>query len=141
MTRTRTTRSEIETWLGDAATELTDEQIATLQGAADGIAERYPDEDDVDEREAALTVACRLLLEPREQVVAELADELRRARLAELRALAGIRHAAYALVRVDRSARGIESQAGFANAAGVDRHAVRDWFGLDEPPAFNHPSS
>lgn len=124
-----TQRHEIEAWLGDEP-GLTDEQIDQLAAVADEIGARYPDGDDDRERESAITVAYRLMVEDQGAVVGELADTLLRARQTEQEALAGIQQAAHTLVRVeDRSARGLESQAGFAYAAGVDRMAVRTWLG------------
>jgi hypothetical protein len=123
-------RYEIEAWLGDDH-GLTEDQIRDLLRTADEIAARYPDPDDADDRETALTVAYRLLVEPPENVVDELGAALTRARVAEANAKAALRQAAVTLVRVgDRSARGVRSQAGFATAAGVDRMAVKDWLGL-----------
>lgn len=120
-------RYEIEEWLGDGH-GLDDDQVAELMRAAEMIAARYPDEDDRDEREAALTVTYRLMVEQPDVVVADLAEVLAAARAAEVRALAGIRQAAVTLVR--DGGRGVQSQAGFAAAAGVDRMAVRTWLGL-----------
>lgn len=115
-------RYEIEAWLGDDH-GLTDEQIDALATTADDIAARYPDEDDAEEREAALTVAYRLMAGD-DRVVDELAAELLAARTAEVRALAGLRQAAVVLVPARE-----ETQAGFARRAGVDRMAVRGWLG------------
>lgn len=115
-------RHEIEAWLGDDH-GLTSEQIAELTRTADDIAERYPDPDDTDEREAALVAAYRIMSGDA-AVVEELAAELTRARLAEARALAGLRQAAMSLV-----GDGAESESGMARRAGVDRMAVRGWLG------------
>lgn len=125
-----TQRHEIMAWLGDDHS-LTDDQLTHLTRQADQIAARYPDPDDIEEREAALTVAYRLMVAPAEDVVDELAADLSRARLAEQAALAGLQQAAVTVVAVgDRSARGLRSQAGFAARAGVDRNTVRDWQGI-----------
>src|SRR5437899_3329894 len=184
-----TQRHEIEAWLGDEH-GLTTEQVDQFQQAADEISARYPDEDDADERSAAMVAAYRMLAyraatETAEQVnayrgdnvwqdvilpilaesygedvpsdddgvddafalatgmtirydtqlqrwhvideddpVAYLASDLTRARLAESRALAGLRQAAVMAV-----GGGGESEAGFARRAGVDRMAVRGWLG------------
>ena len=117
-----TQRYEIEAWLGDNHS-LTDDQIDDLVTTADDIAARYPDEDDADEREAALTVAYRVMSGD-DAVVDELAAGLLAARVAEAGALAGLRQAAMTLIP-----RGEETQAGFARRAGVDRMAVRSWLG------------
>jgi hypothetical protein len=113
---------ELEAWLGDDH-GLTDEQVDELAQTAEDITRRYPDHDDTEEREAALTVAYRLMVEDNDAVISSLAEDLTRARLAENRALAGIRQAALAVVPNG----GTES--GFARRAGVDRMAVRNWLG------------
>lgn len=113
---------EIEAWLGDDH-GLTDEQVDDLAQAAEDIHQRYPDRDDDDEREAALIVAYRLLVENKDAVIDALADDLTRARVAESRALAGIRQAA-----IDNDVNG-GTEAGFARRSGVDRMAVRGWLG------------
>lgn len=122
-----TQRYEIEAWLGDGH-GLTDSQIRDLGRVADEIEERYPEPDDADDREAALTTAYRLLMQDGDTVVRELAADLLAARVADRRARVALRQAAMVLVR--EGGRGVESQAGFATAAGVDRMAVRDWLGL-----------
>lgn len=120
-------RYEMDAWLGGDH-GLTDEQVTDLMRTADEIGERYPDADDDEQRQAALTTAYRLMVEDPETVVDEQAHDLLRARLAETRSLASLRQAARDLVATaDRSARGIRSQAGYASRAGVDRRAVREW--------------
>lgn len=117
-----TQRHEIEAWLGDDH-GLTEQQITDLTQAADAIAAQYPDPDDKGEREAALTVAYRLMAgDP--AVIDDLAWALADARTAQARALAGLRQAAVVLVPA-----GQETESGFARRAGVDRMAVRDWLG------------
>lgn len=122
---------EMLEWLGDDH-GLTVEQIADLTRTADEIAARYPGPDDADERQAALTVAYRLMVEEPERVVAEIAQARTRARLAEVEALAGLRQAALSLVdlHAGKGGAGITSQAGFAQRAGVARKVVRGWLGL-----------
>jgi hypothetical protein len=117
---TITQRHEIEAWLGDDH-DLTDEQVTELVRQAEDISERYPDHSDYDVREAALIAACRVL--SGDDPVAELSGALTRARLAEMRALAGLRQAAVMAVAAG------ESEAGFARRAGIDRMAVRNWLG------------
>lgn len=126
-----TEHHEIQAWLGDNH-GLADEQIDQLRRTADDIADRYPDADDANERHAALTVAYRLMVEEPESVVYDLAGDLARARASEERALAAVRQAALTLVRIDggKGARGVETQAGFAQRMGIDRLTVRDWLGL-----------
>lgn len=125
-------RYEVEAWLGDDH-GLTGEQVDLLTATASEIGQRYPDPDDADEREAALTVAYRLMVEDPDSVVAELASMLTGARLVECRALAGLRQAAVDLIdpapirgRRDDS---IRSQSGFAARAGLDRAGVIRWLG------------
>lgn len=122
-------RHELDARLGDDH-GLTEDQITGLLATAGDIEKRYPDPDDRDEREAAFVIAYRLMTTDPETVADDLAGDLVRARSAESRALAGIRQAAVTVVRVDRAARGIESQAGFADRFGVDRMTVRGWLGL-----------
>ena len=110
---------EILAWLGDDH-HLTPAQVSELTATATAIEARYPD--DQDRREVALTVAYRLMV-GEAGVVEELAAALLAARLAEARALAGLRQAAVSLVPAQ------ETQAGFARRAGVDRMAVRGWLG------------
>lgn len=55
-------RHDIEAWLGTAAADATDEQINTLTQAADTIADRWPDPDDADSREQALSAAAQVIL-------------------------------------------------------------------------------
>jgi len=117
-----TQRHEIEAWLGDDH-DLTEEQITALVRTADEIATRYPDPDDRDEREVALTVAYRLMTGD-QTVVDEMAADLTRARQTQVRALAGLRHAAVTLVPA-----GKQTEAGFARRAGLDRMAIRKWLG------------
>ena len=126
-----TQRHEIEAWLGDFADELTDDQINDLVRISDEIEARYPDPDDEDERRAAMTVAHRLMVEDHDDVVDELAQRLRAARLAQIEALAGIRQAALILVqdhpRGRPDAPEVTTASGFARRAGVDRSAVIGW--------------
>ena len=113
---------ELEAWLGDDH-GLDEDQIAELLRHADDIEERYPDPDDQEERDAALSTAYRLIrLE--DEVIGELAQERSDARAAESRALAGLRQAALMLIPTES-----RTEAGFARQVGVDRMAVRSWLG------------
>ncbi|WP_109030101.1 hypothetical protein [Streptomyces rubrogriseus] len=114
---------ELEAWLGDDH-DLSDEQIVELLQAAHEIEEQYPDEDDRDDRESALTAAYRLIVEAPEDLIAELAQERARARAAERKALVALRQ-----IGVTRIGNGDATEAGFAHQAGVDRMAVRRWLG------------
>lgn len=127
-----TQRYELEAWLGDDH-GLTDEQITELMRVSDEIEQRYSEDGDEDResREAALTVAYRLMVEDAETVVRDLSAALWQARLAEARALAGLRQGALTLVKdPGKGARGIRTQQGYADRAGVTRMTVRDWLGL-----------
>jgi hypothetical protein len=113
-------RHEMEAWLGDDH-GLTNDQIKDLMRVADDIAERYPDPDDQEEHDAALSVAHQIMTGV--DVVEDLAADLLRARLAQSKALAGLRQAASMLIPDQ------ETEAGFARRANVDRMAVRGWLG------------
>ncbi|MEU0659643.1 hypothetical protein [Streptomyces lavendulocolor] len=116
-------RYELEAWLGDDH-GLTEEQIGELLSMAGEIDERYPDSDDQVERDAALAAAYRLMREAPEDLVEELARERADARVAERKALAGLRQ-----IGITRIAHGDDTEAGFARRAGLDRMAVRRWLG------------
>ncbi|MEU3527581.1 hypothetical protein AB0E62_27545 [Streptomyces sp. NPDC038707] len=116
-------RFELAAWLGDDH-GLTDDQMDELLRTADEIEEQYPDEDDRDDREAALTAAYRLMVEAPEDLVAELAAARTAARIAERKALVALRQ-----VAVTRIGNGDATEAGFAQQAGIDRMAVRRWLG------------
>lgn len=122
-------RYELDAWLGDEHS-LTEDQIVDLLSAADDIAARYPDDDDAADREVALLVAYRLLVEDAETVVTEYAGKLSQARRSERAALVALRQAAMSLVRPGaRKGDGVASAAGFAVRASVDRQAVLTWIG------------
>lgn len=124
-----TQQHEIEAWLGDDH-GLTPGQVEALREASDVIAARYPDPDDRAEREAALTVARRILTEDPALVVAELADARRKARETLARVTAGLWQAAVMTVDVGvRGRKHSDSENAFAVRAGVDRKTVRTWLG------------
>jgi len=56
------TDHDLMAWLGPAADELTPEQIERVSDAARDIDERYPDPDEQDERDAALSATVQYLL-------------------------------------------------------------------------------
>jgi hypothetical protein len=116
-------RYELEAWLGDDH-GLDGDEFNELLAEADEINERYPDEDDQAERDAALTVAYRLMTEPVEDVLADSGTQRSDARAAESAASAGLQQAARTLVPGGKL-----SEAGFARAAKVDRMTVRKWLG------------
>lgn len=53
---------DLKAWLGPAAAELTPEQLDQVADAARDIAQRYPDPDEADDREAALSATVQYLL-------------------------------------------------------------------------------
>lgn len=118
---TTTDRTEILAWLGEAADEMTREQVDDLTRHAADIADHYG-EDAFDEANSALITAHQIMtgVDP----VRDLAQQLTRARAEQAEALAGLRQAAIMQVGM-----GDETQAGFARRAGVDRMAVREWLG------------
>lgn len=121
-------RYELDAWLGDDH-DLDEDQVRHLLAAANDIEVRYPDPDDADDREVALTVAYRLMVEDAEDVVVELGADLSRARVAGVRAMAGLQQAANAVIVPDAvHGDGVRSVSGFAKLAGVDRMTVlRRW--------------
>lgn len=116
-------RYELDAWLGDDH-GLNEDQINDLLTAADDIAARYPDGDDQAERDAALSVAYRLMTEPVEDVLSEYGKQRSDARAATSAATAGLQQAAQVLIQDGKL-----SESGFARAAGVDRMTVRNWLG------------
>lgn len=113
---------EVEAWLGSDH-GLTSEQITQLVDAGAEILTRYPDPDDQAERDAALTIAYRLLVEDPQVVMADLAAEVSQVITAKSRAYAAARQ--FVVSRVP----GTVSEAGFARTVGVDRQSVRSWLG------------
>lgn len=75
---TKQTEADVIAWLGPAASDATPEQVDALVDAANAIAARYPDEDDEQqEREDALSGACRIILG--DDTLRGIADEWRAA--------------------------------------------------------------
>jgi hypothetical protein len=123
-------RYELDAWLGDNQGGLAEDQITDLLRAANDIGARYPDPDDADDRELALTVAYRLMVEPAEDVITELSTDLTRVRLSHHQIMVAIRQAALCLVEpAARKGSGVTSAQGFAARAGVDRQSVLSWLG------------
>jgi hypothetical protein len=116
-------RYELDAWLGDDH-GLTNDQVDELLRTADEIEEQYPNEDGREDREAALVVAYRLMVEAPEDLIDELAAARTAARAAERKALVALRQ-----IAVTRITNGDATEAGFAQQAGVDRMAVRRWLG------------
>lgn len=55
-------RYELEAYLGDALADMTTEQVDRLHAEADRIDARYPDPDEQEERDAAMSAAVQYLL-------------------------------------------------------------------------------
>lgn len=113
----------LEAWLGDDH-GLNDDQLAELLTISNEIAERYPDEDDQPERDAALSAAYRLMTEPVEDVLADYGKQRSDARAAASAASAALQQAARTVI-----APGKLTEAGFGRTARVDRMSVRKWLG------------
>lgn len=109
-------RYELEAWLGPALAELTPDAIDRLHREAGDIADRYPDPDDADDREAALTAAVQYLLG--ELTVEEAGRRRRETRAAE-------RHARVQAIQLAcmAEADGMPTAAA-ARAAAVDRQVL-----------------
>lgn len=119
-------RHEMEAWLGDNH-GLNNNQITELIDTAAELAKNYPGDGQAQEREEVLTAVYRLMVEPAEDVVRDLAIDLTMARMAAARAGVALQYAAKYCIH--DNARGIHSEAGFAIRAGVDRMTVRNWIG------------
>lgn len=107
-----TTRRELLDWLGD--TSLTDEQMDRLVDAALDIDERYPDDDEQLERDAALSASLQYLLG--ETAPADVNRTLIDARLAERRAYI----AALQIAVMHHRVGGVD-KTNAAREAGIDR--------------------
>ena len=113
-------RHELDAWLGDFADTLTDDQKDALAGAADGIEERYPDEDD-DRRQAAMIAASQVAFG--DTTLTEAADAWRAAKQAERAAMAALTGA---VLMADRSG---ETEAAIVKATGINRMTIRKALG------------
>jgi hypothetical protein len=113
---TATQQHEMMAWLGPAAGDLTAEQVDRLVRESDDIAAYWPDLDDADLREAALSAAVQHMLGDitPEQVAAELGA----ARLAAARAFAAAQQVAAMVVR-DHPGQRIKRET--ARRCGIDR--------------------
>lgn len=106
-------RYELDAWLGDAADDLTSEQIDRLMAEADRIADRYPDPDDEADRQAALSAAVQYLLGDTRPT--DAGHHLNAARRAQAEAMAASQQIATMAV-----ADGM-TKSGAARAAAIDR--------------------
>ena len=109
---------DLTAWLGPAATDLTADQRARFDTEAERITARYPDPDEQDQRDAALSATVQYLLG--ETAVADAGRELTAARLASARALAAAEQLA-GMAATD----GSMSEVAAADAACIDRMTLR----------------
>lgn len=110
-------------WLGPALDELTDEQAQQVAAASRDIDRRYPEPDDSDLREAALSAAVQYLLG--DTGADEFARALAQARRAESLALAA---AAQVAVMLAPAVGEIDA----AKSCGITRRTLRRAMGKDE---------
>src|SRR5690554_7050375 len=116
-TYTTIDRHELEAWLGLAADDLTPDQTDRLHREAQSIDGRYPDPDDQELRDAALSAAVQWLL-------GDITLERAREQLVSARIAAARASAAAQQVAVMAHADGMpESHA--AAAVGIDRMTLR----------------
>lgn len=106
---------EIDAWLGD--TTLTDEQRATFEAEISEIMAAYPDPDDQDVRDAAMSAALQYILGETS------ADEVRQKNIAAIQATANARAAVRTVARL-MSATGV-SESQISRDLGVTRITVR----------------
>lgn len=116
-----TTREDLTPWLGDTAADLTTEQLDRLCAEADRIDARYPDPDEADERNAALSAAVQYLLGDADASTA--GAELAAARAAAERAMVAAQQIAVMTVADGGS------EAETARRIGVTRMTVRQALG------------
>lgn len=107
---------DLMAWLGPAADDLTPEQVERVSAESRDIAVRYPDRDEQQERDAALSAVVRYLLG--EATPEDAAHALATARQAQRLAFVAALAIAVALVRDG------EPKAAAARRAGVDRMSL-----------------
>lgn len=108
---------DLTPWLGPAADEMTADQIARFHAEAERIDARYPDPDEQDERDAALSAVVQYLLG--ETRPTDAGRALTAARMAEAHAMAASQQIAVMAV-----ADGM-SEVKAAEACGIDRNTLR----------------
>jgi len=113
-------------WLGPAATALTPTQLEQLADASRDIDARYPEPDDADRREAALTAATQHLLG--DVTIDDASRTLIDARAHERRAYAGALQMAVMAVRVAGTPKAVA-----ARRAGIDRMSLLQALGERAP--------
>lgn len=110
------TPAELAAWLGPAADQLTTEQADRVAAEARRIAERYPDPDEQDERDAALSATVQYLLG--ETTPDKTGRALIEARRRERAAYVAAEQVAVILVRDGAK------KASAARAVGIDRMSL-----------------
>jgi len=113
---------DLTAWLGPAAGQLTAEQLERVADESRRIGERYPDPDEQDLRDAALSAVVQYLLG--DTTPDEAARALTDARVAEARAYAAALAVGVALVRDRQQAGQRPDKAGTARTVGVDRMSL-----------------
>ncbi|MFC3454021.1 hypothetical protein [Amycolatopsis speibonae] len=116
--------TELESYLGDFANDITSEQKDTLMRISDELDEKYPQGEDFDEyqdeREEAFSTAVQYVMGDLD--VDSVGRNLMAARFEMAKTMA----AAHAMTL---AAAGDESEASLARKLGVDRMTVRKWLG------------
>ncbi len=112
----------LKAWLGPAYGELTSDQLDRVTRESRSIDERYPDPDDADQREAALSAAVQYLLG--ETTTDQAGSELRAARAVLRRAMAASKQIA-AMAATDRTLSEVQA----AEQAGIDRMTLLKYLG------------
>jgi hypothetical protein len=108
---TFTTRTDMLTWLGPAADEMTAEQIDEFDRVAAAIGGRWPDPEDSDSRELALSAAAQVIVG--DNSLEALAGSWRDARRVERERMAALTGA---LIATPGSERALEERSGVARA-------------------------
>jgi hypothetical protein len=113
--------SDLKAWLGPTVDDLTPEQLEQVAAAARDIAERYPEPDDQDKREAALSATVQYLLG--ETDATEVRRELDAARSRRRTAYTAAVQVAVLMVRAGGEKKGS------AQACGIDRMTLLEALG------------
>lgn len=103
------TRTDLQNWLGDFADQVTNEQLDALVTAANTIDLRWPDPDDADSRERALSAAAQVILG--DDTLESISREYQAARRIERERMAALTGA---LIATPGSERDLVERAGVA---------------------------
>jgi hypothetical protein len=120
-------RGWVADWLANHPT-LTAAQHDLMRRAGDLAATLYPQLDDTQTRDQALTAAAQLVLTDNPAAAVKAFREERERGL-ELVDQARVALQLAALLLIEDGGKGLRSQQGFAKAAGVNRTAVLGWLG------------